>query len=202
MGSRQFTVFLIVVAIVSFVTTLGCRYVSERLHAQKEWNTTALEPRFRELSVFTGDQFKVNFSFFVENSTDADYIFPTDTTSLYLSFPGNKGLYQVNKSAEADLDKSSPTDPYLVNATIDPAIIPAKQRVMVAIHLYYDYNDAFPKTEKDNVAKMGAFIKNRMKSVDGFTVFDKTSRYQINFSDDDSPNGWHHWPDSGATKKP
>jgi len=175
----------IVLALALAIAIFSC--IGSLPHSEKKWNTTVLKSQFKQLSAFTGDRLEVKFSFFVENTSDADYTLPADKTNLYIAYPENKGFYQVN-SSQTD---SSPADPYLVDAAIDPAIIPAKQRVLVTIRLFYDYNATFPKAEKDNVEKMGTYLKKRMESVDGFTIFDKTARYQINLTDDNSPNGWH-----------
>jgi hypothetical protein len=56
----------------------------------------------------------------------------------------------------------------------------------VTLHLSYTYiNEFYPKADKENHGKMTKYFNTRLERIDGFKVFDKANRYQINL-----PNGW------------
>lgn len=151
-------------------------YVSSLPHPEKQWNTEAVKASFTEMTLATGgSNVSLDFSFTLQNTTDQDYILPNDKENLFVALPDGKGLYHYHNS----------TDPYLENVVIDQSPIPSKQRIIVTIHLIYAYNEWFPKEDRGNKDKLGAYWDARLSRIDGLTFFDKGNRYQINF-----PNGW------------
>jgi hypothetical protein len=42
-----------------------------------------------------------------------------------------------------------------------------------------EYNDAYPERDWDNDEKLAAFLNRRVKELDGFVLFDKTTRCEI-----------------------
>jgi hypothetical protein len=126
-------------------------YVISLPRPEQKWNETAVTSSFADLTFSTGDSPVINFSFTLENTTDHDYSLSNEKDSLYVELPGGKGLYQYNNSP----------DPYLKNITIDQSVIPSKQRVIVTLHLIYEYNDFYPKTDQENTDKMKNFMDKR-----------------------------------------
>lgn len=57
----------------------------------------------------------------------------------------------------------------------------AGQKVIVTFQLTYDYNDSYPKNDRDNLDKFAKFMNRRLKDLDGFVVLDRENRYQITF---------------------
>jgi hypothetical protein len=73
-----------------------------------------------------------------------------------------------------------------------PLIVPAKQRVKFAIHLAYRYRgketlnaDASLEERKNYYKALADYVSKELDNLDGFLLFDKANRCQINF-----PKGW------------
>ena len=80
-------------------------------------NENAVTASFVELTLTTGENVVLDFSFALDNTTDHDYTLPNEKDSLYVETPRGKGLYQYNNSP----------DPYLQNVTIDSSVILSKE---------------------------------------------------------------------------
>ncbi len=63
--------------------------------------------------------------------------------------------------------------------------LPPGEKVTVSFKLTYDYNDAYPRAQRDNMDKASKWANRRLKEVDGFAILGRANRYQIIF-----PRGW------------
>jgi hypothetical protein len=134
-----------------------------------QWNSSAIQGHFNELTLQTGDQVLTRFTYMLENTTDHDYtVEPTTEVAIMIVLPEKKGLNQ---------------DPTLVMSRA--AYIPAKQKVSITIDKAFDYDQKLPKEERSDDAKLTAFIERKLANMDGFVLFDKDHHYMINL-----PNGW------------
>jgi len=75
------------------------------------------------------------------------------------------------------------------------AYLPPGQKVTVSFRLTYDYNDSYPKGDRDNLDKLSKFMGRRLKELEGFGVLDRANRYQIMF-----PKGWEDSPSEQTDK--
>ena len=135
---------------------------------QAAWNSTAIRATFKDITVSTSPQqpAKEKFSYVLENTTDADYSLDPSTVLVMAALPDGKGLEQDHAFS-------------LISSEI-----PAKQKVVVSISRDMDYQG-----DKDDMAKLSAFMNRRLKELDGFVLFDKVHRYKIIL-----PNGWPDVP--------
>ena len=146
----------------------GWTYLESLPSTPKPWNRGAVTASFADLFVEAGDRIVVTFRYTVENKTMQDYYLPSDNQSVLTILPSEKGYAS---EPELGWDRG--------------AYIPANQKIAVSFRMIYDYNDAYPKTDSNNVNKMNAFLKRRLKEIEGFAILDKEHRYEIMF-----PKGW------------
>jgi len=138
----------------------------------KPWNRDAIKATYAYLNMNTGDRPVATFKYTVENTTPRDYYLPSDPQAAFVVLTDGKGLSQ---GEELTWDKG--------------AYVPAGLKVSVSFHLTYDYNDSYPKLDRDNLDKLSKFMARRLKELDGFVVLDRTNRYQVTFQ-----NGWQDPP--------
>ena len=138
----------------------------------KTWNRDAIKATYADLYMNTGDRPVATFKFTLENMSPRDYYLPSDPKAAFVVLPDEKGMSQEE---ELTWDKG--------------AYVPPGQKVSVSFHLTYDYNDSFPKSDRDNLDKLSKFMARRLKELEGFVVLDRTNRYQVTF-----PKGWQDSP--------
>ncbi|MGH7845535.1 MAG: hypothetical protein ACREQW_10245, partial [Candidatus Binatia bacterium] len=63
--------------------------------------------------------------------------------------------------------------------------------------LTYEYNDSYPKSDRENLDKVSKFMARRLKELEGFAVLDRTNRYQVIF-----PKGWQDSSTESREKSP
>jgi len=143
-------------------------YITSLPEKPKPWDREAIKATFADLSVTIGDKIVLTFQYTLENKTKSDYYFPEDAKSTFVVLAEGKGLSQKDEFAWGR-----------------GVYLPIGQKVSMSFHLTYDYNKSYPEKERDNLDKLGEFMKSRLKEVDGFVVLDKENRYEITF-----PNGW------------
>ncbi|MGH2567801.1 MAG: hypothetical protein ACRDGA_05635, partial [Bacteroidota bacterium] len=144
------------------------------------WNRDALKASFEEIFVNTGDRPVATFKFILENTTPHDYHLPSDPKSAFILLPEGKGMSQEE---ELIWDRG--------------AYVPSGQKVTVSFQVSYNYNEAYPKTDRDDLDKLSKFMNRRLKELDGFAVLDRVKRYQIIF-----PRGWQDSPETKVSKTP
>jgi hypothetical protein len=121
--------------------------------------------------VNTGDPLLAFFRYIIQNTTPYDYCLPNDSEAAFIQLPNTKGLA---KDYEITWDKGT--------------CVPTGQKVAVSFRLSYDYSKySFPKSDRDNIEKLSAFMNRRLSEIDGFVILDTRNRYQINF-----PKGWDY----------
>lgn len=162
------------------LSTMACLllWYSNRPKPEKAWNQTAIKA-----TAATGSQFRVesdklvgDFRYSLQNATDTDYRLPNNA-KLMVKLAQDLGY------------RDAP------NMTWEQGLyIPAGQKVNVSIILpimYSDFN--FSEKQANDQKELSAFIDRRLAEIDGFVLFDPTSRYKVEF-----PNGW---PQAAARAK-
>lgn len=73
------------------------------------------------------------------------------------------------------------------NLTLEQNLyIPSGQTVNISIVLPIMYSDFdFSQQKANDEKQLSAFVDRRLAEIDGFVLFDPTSRYKVDF-----PNGW------------
>lgn len=156
-------------AVVAAAVAIGAWFYITSLPEKPEpWDRVAIKATFADLFVSIGDKIIITFQYTLENKTKSDYYFPEDAKSAFIVLPEGKGLSQEDELAWGR-----------------GVYLPCGQKVSMSFHLTDDYNESYPKKERDNLDKLGEFTKSRLEKVDGFVVLDKKNRYEIVF-----PNGW------------
>jgi hypothetical protein len=136
------------------------------------WNKSAVRATFTGLQYQARqDAFIMEFRYSVENLTNKDCIISPDRVVLR-RMSGDAGY-------ASDLDAE----------LIGDLFIPAKQKMNIPIRVpykYEDFNSSFSEQSDDK--KTALFADRRLNRLDGFALFDKRNKYEIDF-----PNGWSQW---------
>lgn len=143
-------------------------YVASMPSAPRQWNKSAVVASYVELSLFTGDNPQIAFSYALQNTTDHDYQLPDDPKAIFVVRPDGSGLQPDRITWASSLS------------------VPAKQRVVVKFIVQRDYSELYPKEDKDNTEKIAPFMDRRLNEIDGFRILDTQNRYQV-----DLPRGWN-----------
>jgi hypothetical protein len=159
-------------------TVAGWIFFKSLPETPKPWNRDAIKATYADIYVTTGDRPVATFKYTLENATPNDYYLPSDPKAAFVILPNEKGMSQ---DEELSWDNG--------------AYVPAGQKVSASFRLTYDYNDSYPKSDRDNLDKLSKFIARRLKQLEGFVVLDRTNRYQINF-----PKGWQDSPTESSGK--
>jgi hypothetical protein len=139
-------------------------YIASLPQTPGPWDREKIKADFADLEVNTGNKLIAIFRYTVENTTRHDYHLPDDPKSAFVVLSEGKGLSQ---ESEITWDRG--------------AYLPPGQKISVSFRLAYDYNDSYPKQDRDNLDKLGKFMKRRLKETDGFVILDKSNRYEIVF---------------------
>jgi len=144
-------------------------WYSNRPKPEKPWNSSAIK------AIGTGTQFSAqtdrlvcDFRYSLQNATGKDYKPPSDVKLMERLAQDMSYRDVPNMVLEQNL------------------YIPSGQKVNVSIILPIMYSDFNFSQEKANDEKqLSAFVDRRLAEIDGFVLFDTTSRYKVDF-----PNGW------------
>jgi hypothetical protein len=131
----------------------------------RSWNSTAIQATFKDLTLTTfpsHQSMKEDFSYVLENTTNADYSLNPSTVLLMTTLSDGKGLEQRH------------------DFTFSSTKIPAKQKVVLTISQDLDFQG-----DQNDLAALSAFTNRKLKNLDGFVLFDEAHRYKIIL-----PNGW------------
>jgi|SRR5882724_8408342 len=153
-------------------------FVKSLPETPKPWNRDAVKATYADLFMNPAERPVAMFRYTLENTTPHDYYLPADPKSAFVILPEGKGMSQEE---ELTWDKG--------------AYLPPGQKVTVSFQLTYDYNDSYPKAERDNLDKLSKFMARRLKEIEGFALLDRTNRYQITF-----PKGWQDSPAESKEK--
>jgi hypothetical protein len=144
-------------------------WYSHRPKPEKPWNQSAIKVSATgtEFSV-QGDRLVCDFRYSLQNTTDKDYKLPS----------GGKLMERLAQ------DMSYRNAP---NLTLEQNLyIPSGQTVNISIVLPIMYSDFdFSQQKANDEKQLSAFVDRRLAEIDGFVLFDPTSRYKVDF-----PNGW------------
>ncbi|MGH9342446.1 MAG: hypothetical protein ACRD19_01580 [Terriglobia bacterium] len=142
----------------------------------KPWNRSAITATYDTLQPID-DGAKLQFSYILENHTDADFRVDSDA-SIHLG-----AQLAREKSLSFDEEKGFLEVAY-------PIFVPARSRARFAIVIPYPYPvkddpDASPDQRHDYTTKLARFVTSEMSNLNGFVLMDDGTRYEI-----DMPNGW------------
>ena len=142
----------------------------------KEWNKSAIMATYDGLDT-EGKEKTFVFYYTLENNTKSDYSFMKGSDVVIMA------KLKEQKSLSGGLDDLLTVD--------SPIFLPSKQRLRFPIHLKYYYKGKAVKPDADSEGRkkyrkeLEAYVKENFTNLDGFVLFDKESRYQIEF-----PRGW------------
>jgi len=155
----------------------GYFWYESRPKPQKPWDNNAIVA-FYDIVDTRGENNTIVFRYTLENKTDYDYSIKDKSDFLFYA--------NLNKQRSLS---GGTIDEYL---NIDyPIFIPSKHRLRVNINLNYSTTFISPtlissKEEKEKHFKeLNNYINTEITNLDGFTLFDETKRYKIEF-----PAGW------------
>jgi hypothetical protein len=136
------------------------------------WNKSAIKATFTSLQYQAQqDAFVMEFRYSVENVTVKDFTLSTNRVVLRRMSDG--------KGYASDLDAE----------IVGDVFIPAGQKMNVLIRVPYKYEDLNTSLKEQlDEKKSGTFADQRLAHLDGFGLFDKRNKYEIDF-----PNGWSQW---------
>lgn len=138
----------------------------------RPWDKNALKAKFDGFTYQAKQEaFVITFEYTLENTTNKDYTFPSDTT-VFERMVVDSG-YGNTLNAEI----------------VGNVFIPAKHEMIVKIQVPYKYED-LDTTFQDTVdqKKSEIFAFKRLNRIDSFELFDKENKYEI-----DLPNQWAQW---------
>jgi hypothetical protein len=137
----------------------------------KPWNDKAMITEYAHHLTIppTGNTYSsIEANYFITNITNSDYQL-SKSSIVMIKIPESSGL------------RESPD----VVLTQD-VFIPSKQKVSVSFRLPLQKGEIFGEAiTRNNQAEIKRLLLKELQDVDGFVVFDQSSRYEISFS-----NGW------------
>lgn len=142
----------------------------------KPWDTKAITSIYDTADI-EGDNSTFVFYYTLQNNTDKDYTINDASDFVLLSkLKRQNSLSGTNTQDLLKIDT--------------PILLPAKQRLRFAIHLGYPYENKSivgpTKEDKEKFRKeIGLYLQKEIPNLNGYVLFDKTNRYQINFN-----RGW------------
>jgi hypothetical protein len=144
----------------------------------RPWNASAIKATYDHIDT-EGDKRMIVFYYILENVTATDYKVENGSNTVVAArLKRQNSLSVVRDEGWGKIDY--------------PLFVPAKQRVLVAIHLAYPFygkeepnTDASFEDRRDYRIAVAGYVSKKMTNLDGFVLFDKANRYQINF-----PKGW------------
>jgi len=155
-------------------------WYSARTKDPAPWNANAMQAKYDKVGTGStlngqGDKTQeIRFYYVVTNQTDSDYkVGQADSISLMGKLEDERSL--LNEEA----------------ITIDrPFFIPPKQSVRLTIHVAnYGLKEVEPDRNSSEheqyINRLIEYINHDMGNLDGFVLYDNSTRYQINF-----PSGW------------
>jgi hypothetical protein len=141
------------------------------------WNGNAIQAKYNEVgtgSTSNGQTPEILFYYVVTNETDSDYkVDQADSITMMAKLEAERSLLRQER------------------ITIDrPFFIPAKQSVRLRIHVpNYGFKEIEPdynsKEHEKYIDQLIQYVNKDMGNLDGFVLYDNSTRYQINF-----PSGW------------
>lgn len=155
---------------------LSVVWYSARPKHPAPWNGTAIKARYDKLDTgaTSHGQEEIRFYYVVTNETGSDYkVEQADLITMMGKLEDERSLLKEER------------------ITIDcPFFIPAKQSALLTIHVpNFGFKEAKPDRQGNEyekyVEKLIQYVNEDMRNLDGFVLYDNSTRYQINF-----PNGW------------
>lgn len=138
------------------------------------WNNEAIKATFDFINT-ENERNTTVFGYTLENKTRVDYRMQQRSDILIMSkLKRQKSLVSSDEDIKVDL----------------PVFIPPGERLDFRIHLGLSYPHK-PKAgqtfeeQREYQKRVGDFVNRELGNLDGFVIYDKVNRYQINF-----PKGW------------
>jgi hypothetical protein len=126
-----------------------------------------IETKETDLEVFTGDSLTTTWKFTVKNKLNRNYNLPKENAAAYLVRSNGKGLSQE----------------YYIKWP-EGIYLPPNELVSLPFSIKFVYTESFPKDQKDDLDKLGAFMDKRNSEIDGFLIIDNKNRIKIFFKND------------------
>jgi hypothetical protein len=173
-----------IVLVVALIVTLRI-FTGERTSATRptSWNSRAIQARFSGVKVREVDPASADliFSFDLDNTTDADYQLAKGPNVVIMSRLKSDGSF----SSEQEVN---------LNSSI---FVPAGNRTRVALEIVRPFQ--WPaQQDAASDAKFRQLVVGQVADLDGFVLFDQTTRYQI-----DLPGEWPEFQEvSEAAARP
>lgn len=142
------------------------------------WDTNSITAEYSHVDTM-GQKNYIVFFYTLKNNANVDYTIPEHS-----EFP----LFA--KLKESDQLSGNQKDNYL--SYEKPVFIPTNHNFLFSIDLKHPY-PVEPKKKQSKEEReifrenIEEYLSNELSNLNGFTLFDKTNRYQINFE-----NGWYH----------
>ena len=145
----------------------------------KPWNNAAIAATFDDINLEGKDNTFV-FYYTLQNNTDSDF-------TLYA---GSDLIVMMKLARQKSLARDKIGDSDLPNID-SPIFLPPRQRLRIGIHMAIPYDGEALKEGKSSEErkkyqeKLKAYVAQELSNLEGFTIFDKRNRLQIEF-----PKGW------------
>lgn len=135
----------------------------------KPWNTLAIIAKYDSMDISNRDNIGV-FHYTVENNTDYDYRLTAGP----------------NVTLMAKLNKEQNLIPADQLSFTEPVFVPSKHRVAFYINfthpIFREFRDSIAnKSVKDRNDVFRKYLNAKLPNLDGFVLFDETTRYEIIF---------------------
>lgn len=164
-------------SLILIITIGGYFWYQSKPKPPKPWDNNAIIAHY-DYADTVGEQNTIVFYYTIENKTNYDYsINDMDKILLYANLNRQKTL------SGGDIDET-------LNIEY-PIHVPSKHRVRFKINLNYSTDikgleSSSTNEERNKFNKeMSAYISNKFKNLNGFSMFDLINRYKIEF-----PAGW------------
>jgi hypothetical protein len=138
----------------------------------KPWSRQAVTAEYDFAS--TDDDNKIFFYYTVQNNTESDYRLDSDS--------------QVELAVRLKTEKAFDSSGKVLTLEY-PVFIPAKGRARVKVKIPQAYPEHDRQETSDELyehrSKVAKYVAKEATNLDGFVLFDTTSKYEIDF-----PSGW------------
>jgi hypothetical protein len=150
-------------------------WYNDRPKPPKPWDKQAIVAEYDGARLY-GEKDDISFFYMLQNNTDLDYRIESKSG--------------VEVTAKLKQEKGFSTFGAGFVTTDYPVFVPARSRVWIGLSIPYPYHTK----EKDNPTPeergqyslaVEKYVTNELTNLDGFVLFDTSSRYEIDF-----PGGW------------
>jgi hypothetical protein len=161
-------------ALVLAIIVGGLIWYGSRPKPLTAWKTGAIKATFDYVDA-EGEKNTIVFYYTLENTTDFDYQLPAKPSTVVMA--------RLEKQKSLSFDDEYTSFDHL-------PFLPPKQRIRFGIHVAYPYPERLSPGASHEEGhrfreKLAAYVKTELANLNGFVLFDKENRYQIEL-----PKGW------------